>query len=396
MIPVIDNRSLSRASDIIFASDAGYAVELPMVGRDDERRMMEEALSECDEPRLVTIAAPLGTGKTFLLNKTLATHERRVAHFDARRNCQWVFATNESPTVREDAISDVREAALQSAAADVEQGFADVPGLRVLVVEELDRKASLEQLLWSVEIAKRWLGHGGDRLLVLTGEALGLPAIKARLTTISARRDIILRNLDIDLLRAALSARISSHLVRWAYPDLADIQSRALADEAAEGILLDEYVRWSAVPLAEPSVIANFREALGTLKQLSSVIPCEDGHGVRFPRELLTQFRSADVCAGVAGRLEVELVTTLQGRIASGGSIRALSADQLAALVDRECDDRFRRRGIEPLAIRGLVTSLGVPYSQVDEAGRPWSFVEPFMPSYGLVHRALAGLIVGA
>lgn len=392
----LNNKTLSRASEIIFANDTSYHVELPMAGREGESQTMDEALAVCDGPRTVTMTASLGAGKTFFLNKMINAHAKRNPGFDERRNCQFVFATDDEPPVDTDAATSVRNQEVEKAVEALEHGFDGVSGLRVLIVEELDRKASLDQLLWSVDTATRWLAVGGDRLLILTGEALALHALQQRLTNIDTCFDITLKSLDLELLKEALTLRIAEKLIMPTRDKMSEDDAKSLARAATDAILLDEYVRWAAVPLADPRALANFREALGALGKLAAAVRVDNEARVEFPRQLVEHFRGQAQCAGAAGRLEAAILADLTVRIASGKAITALSTDDLAALIERESDPKFRRRAVEPLATKGLLTPLGVPYSQSDEAGRALMYADPFMPSYSLIQRALADLVSGS
>lgn len=389
----LNNRQLSRSAGMIFANDTAYFLELPMAGRQTESQTMRRALSESHGPRLVTMTASLGAGKTFFLNKMIARHADEAPEFDERRNCRWVFATNEVPGVDAHGAHAERRAALCEAAGLIEAGFDRALGLRVLIVEELDRKASLEQLLWSVEAAVEWLTLGGERLLVLSGEAMALPLCQERLANIEVRFDIALKALDLALLKEALTARIAHVLIKPANAGISDLEARALAESATDAVLRDEYIRWAAVPAADPPKLPNFREAMGALGELSQIVVVEDDSLIDFPRRLLAHFASSAVGSGMAGRLEAAVLMDVAARIATSGTITAMSIEDLAGLLDSTGDEKFRRRAIEPLSRVGLLIPLGVPYSLESVSGKPLMYVEPFMPSYSMVHRALAYLV---
>lgn len=392
MLP-LNNQQLSRHSDIIFANDASYYVELPMAGRQQETETMDLALNDCDGPRAVTMNASLGAGKTFFLNKMMARHANRVADFDERKNCKLVFATHEDPVVEPQVASSERRLHVRAAAEVLDHGFEGASGLRVLIVEELDRKASLDQLEWSVETGVAWLALGGDRLLVLSGEAVALPGCQERLSSIDVHFDVTLKSLDVALLKEALTGRICERLVKPFHPDMPDGEAWALAMSATDAVLVDEYIRWSAVPMADPPALANFREALSALRELSQAVVVQNDANIEFPRALLTHFSDRAQGSGAARGLEATILADLATRITAGQPVTAMSIAQLAALVGRDGDARFRRRAVEPLARQGLLTPLGVPYSQCGDDGHALMYVEPFMPGYSMVHHALAELV---
>jgi hypothetical protein len=195
------------------------------------------------------------------------------------------------------------------------------------------------------------------------------------------------------LLKSAVGGRIRERVVKTEYKDLDEGVSQALADDATEAIFADQYIAWSAVPQADPAQLANFREALGILGELAEGVSVEDDTAVSFPRRLLSNFDAPGQASGVAARLESALLEDLVSKLASGSPATAMTVADLAALVDREPDDAFRRRAITPLANLLTIVPLGVPYTETSERDGPIRYVGPFLPSYPLVHRALARLV---
>jgi hypothetical protein len=343
--------------------------------------------------------APLGAGKTFFLNTILGRYAREHTEFDERRNCQYILATDtEAPELDDDAeaiepamiASDPSVASLASVHDAL---FADVDGLRVLVVEELDRKANLGQVLWTVASAIRWLKMGGDRLLVLTGDAtVSHSRMQEFVATVDARSHIDLEPLELPLLSEALRQRILEKVVTPSAPEMDPSDRAEAADDAVQAILEDTFVRWSAVPATDPNVLATFREALGALRRMCTVAPSVEGR-VEFPRELVrTLPQEASAPSGLASDLEKALLGRLKALISSNTPIVPMTMAELAAFTGADPDSRFRRRAVEAVARLGLITPLGTPFEERDERGGLIAIAEPFVPSYRLVHRALAEL----
>ncbi len=395
----VDNNAVSLAAAIVFANSASYHVELPMAGREKESATLRGAL-EHDGPRLVTMTAPLGAGKTFFLDTVLRRFERDgETDFDEKRSRRLVLATGVEPPSEDPAalaeMEGIAERWPGEIDALVEEWDRDLIGEpKVLIVEEIDRKAYLGQIRWTVEAASRWLSRGGNRLLILTGDkALLHPVLQPTIEEIEPRFDIALEPLDLELLREALQLRIRDKVIEPTAPELAGEEAERLAAEAAEAAVADAYVRWSALPDTRPNVLANFREALGALRQISELVPTDNREKVEFVRSPLVYLGSQAEGVGLAGGLEDALMRKLTESIAADAAIEPLSTGELAELAGRPVDDRLLRRGIYPLSRQGVLTPLGIPFAESNQAGEPVAYTEPFVPSYKLVHRALAELV---
>jgi hypothetical protein len=399
----IDNSRLARQSDVIFANGTGYHVELRMAGRAEETAILQNALRATGSPRLVTVQAPLGAGKTFFLNTVLGRFARDTGGFEERRNCQYVLATSLDEEIAEDGsditLDSVGSELATRLASEYDKKFAEVGGLYVLIVEELDRKATLGQILWSVAAAIAWLQKGGDRLLLLTGDAtIANPRLVEFVTLVGNRASIELEPLATALLIDALEVRILDKLITPELNGLASAEGQEIARLAAEQLLSSDVVNWAAVPHADPNRLATFREALGALRQMAAIAPSSDGRIV-FDAELVRAVAQEPVApAGAAGDLEQALHDYVIGRIQTGAVLEPITMDMLAAMVEADVSEtgrkrRFRQRGVEAVARLGLMAPLGIPYSAWDENDEePLAIVEPFLPSYRLVHRALAEL----
>jgi hypothetical protein len=408
---IVNNSMLARQGEVVFSNSSAYHVELPMAGRRAETEILTAALS-AEGPRLVTMRAPLGAGKTFFLNAIIGQFSREQAKagvaFDERRNIKHVFATSTKPLQLPDdpddpghPVYDDAGEHVDAAAPDLEdraQGFEDQfdgldDGLRLLIVEELDRKATLGQILWTVAGALRWLARGGDRLLVLTGDGvIDHPRVQGLVADVEQHSHIELAPLDQNLLLEALQARILDKVVTPADTEVPEDERAAAARAAAQQVIASEYVRWAAIPEAERNALATFREALGALRRVCSVAGATT-EGVEFPPELVGTLRPDDVAPrGDAGTLAQALTDDVKRRIAASEPLQPLTVLELADLIGAEPSPRFRRRAVDALVRIGLLTPLGIPFSESDERG-PMPFAEPFVASYAVVHRALVELV---
>lgn len=397
---LVNNILLSRQGEVIFANSSAYHVELRMAGREAETTTFLAALEPVDTARLLTISAPLGAGKTFFLNTVLGRFARGAPAFDERRNCQYFLATefnvpNDDDDGAELDVANITSATpLSSLAAVYEEAFAGVAEPYVLIVEELDRKATLGQVLWSIAGGIHWLTLGCGRLLVLTGDStIGHRRVQQLVEHVQTRSHIDLEPLDAGLLVAALEARILDKLIEPIASDLAEAERLAAARKAAELVVGDEFVRWAVLPKTASVEVATFRDALGALRQMSVLAPALEGD-VRFDRELVRALRQDAIApGGPAATLEQALVDDVKKRISASQVLSPMSVAQLADLAGAEATPRFRRRAVDALARLGLLTPLGVPFEEVDDRGALVSLAEPFVPSYRLLHRSLAEMV---
>lgn len=391
--------ALARHAQVVFANSDAYHVELPMVGREAQTEALLGALHDRDTPRQVSMHAPLGAGKTFFLNQVFGLRMRDGADgFDERRNVRTTFATahpvpefdDEPDESAEQFSADhpmvARYAAVHTAA------FADVSGVHVLVIEELDRKATLGQVLWAIGGGQEWLKEGGNRVLVLTGDlTLRHERVADLLETVDDRTHLELDLLGAPLLRDALTARILAKVVAPSDPSSPTGAELNAASTAAEEVLADEYVRWASVPAAQVE-LATFREALGSLRRMSEMAEPHTDRVV-FERPLVRSLMAGgEAPNGPAARLEAALTRLVAEHITAATPLPALSVDDLAAMIDAEASPRFREYVVDLLVQLRLLMPLGVPFT---EQGR-WGLaatVEPFVPSYTLVHNGLNELL---
>ena len=173
VVKPIDNHDIAEIAEVVFANSSSYYVESPMVGREDETAVVLDALAAEGVRRTVSLSAPLGAGKTFFLNTVIGQHHRNNPEFDSRSNCRFVLATSVTPPSRGiegpdhiglDATPERAHAGEINDPIGLEALFSDVDGRQVLVVEELDRKATLGQIRWTVAASFAWLARKPNRV----------------------------------------------------------------------------------------------------------------------------------------------------------------------------------------------------------------------------------------
>ncbi|MEK7422683.1 MAG: hypothetical protein AAB131_02465 [Actinomycetota bacterium] len=389
------NNSIADVADVVFANSSSYHVELPMVGREAETELLLDLLQRRGEPHAVGIQAPLGAGKTFFLNRVLGLHRQTHPEFDEQRDCHFLLATDLE--VDDEFGADVTAESCgdpsSSAPVDLESPFVNAMGRQVLVVEELDRKATLGQIRWSLAAGVAWLGRRSDRLLIVTGDmTIGGRHVREFLQLAANRHWIALDPLDLALLKDALRSRVLEKLLAPANPTEDSALLEGAASAAADAILNDPLIRWSAVPSTSPPLLATFRDALGVLRTYAENAP-SNSDAILFGAELVQQL--SDVPAGLVGQpaeLEAALVRVATEAIRSRSELPAFSVAELATLAGHELTSTYSRRVVRPLVRKALLVPLGIPYEHLNGEGEPSALAEPFMPSYRMMHRILRSL----
>lgn len=392
----VDNHSIADEAEIVFSNSSAYVVELPMVGRDVENEILLDALRDAGNPRAVSITAPLGAGKTFFLGSVIGQYSRSNPSFDERRDRKEIMATNvRTPDEYGLEVSlDLDDKSLMEV-LDLEVLFDGSTGRKVLVIEELDRKATLAQVRWCLAAGVAWLNRSPDRVLVVTGDATINGRHAAEFLGGTPSRDhIVLRPLDLDLLRLALHARILEKVLKPHNPfgDAGELD--ALAQKAAAEVLADDFIRWSAVPITEPPMLATFRDALGVLRGFAQNAPSHQG-SVRFGRELISiipAFQSG--LAARASALEASLAREVETSIRNDVTLRAYTADELAGLVGSDGGPQFEKRVIRLLVRKSLLIPIGIPYeAHADDGQEATALAGPYIPSYRLIHSTLLDML---
>jgi hypothetical protein len=394
----VDNHSIADAAEIIFANSSAYVVELPMVGREDETKILLDALMDAGNPRAISLTAPLGAGKTFFLGTVFGEFSRSNPDFDERRDRKEVLATDllTPDEFGLDVTPDVDDERLREV-LDLEALFDDNDGRKVLVIEELDRKATLAQVRWCAAAGAAWLNRSPDRVLVVSGDAtINGRHIAEFLRNVARRDHIALGPLDLELLHLALYARILEKLLKPVNPS-GDIEElERLAQKAATEILADNYIRWSAVPSTVPPMLATFREALGVLRGYAQSAPSHKG-SVLFDRELvelIPAFHSG--LSNRASALEAALGSRVEEDLSKDLSLQAYTTDELSDLIGAQGGPEFEKRVVRLLVRKSLLSPIGIPYeAEFGDDREPTAMAGPYIPSYRLVHNTLLRMLHG-
>jgi hypothetical protein len=395
----IDNHSLADAAELVFANSPAYVVELPMVGREQEAKQLLDVLVDVEHSGLVSISAPLGAGKTFFLSTIFGQLTRRLEGFDERQDRVVVLATDMvtpdelGTDVGPDDIGSTKVAQV----LDPAKLFGERPGRKVLVIEELDRKATLAQVKWALAAGLSWLSTSKDHVLIVTGDATitGLHS-RAFLDTVPSRKEISLGPLDLDLLKLAISRRLVEKVLKPKNPDGEIEELIETADRAANEVLADDYIRWSAVPLTAPPMLATFRDALGVLRVFAQNSPSHHG-SVELKRDLIEVMpEHRGGLPPSAAALERALRDGAKRAILGDVALEAYSVADLAGLVGLSGSPEFAHRTVRVLTRKGLLVPMGTPYDEENEYGIPVALSGPYMPSYRLVHNTLLDLVRGS
>lgn len=270
-------------------------------------------------------------------------------------------------------------------------------GQQVLMIEELDRKATLGQIRWSVASGVAWLARRPDRVLILTGDmTIGGRHVGEFLQGRAEVVRLALSPLDVDLLNLALRARIHDKLLVPANPNAPRQELEETAAVAADQILSDSTIRWSVTPGSDPPLLATFRESLGVLRTYAENAPSHVG-SVLFERSLISNlYNRPSGLAGYAQELEQALVAATILSVERDEALSAYTLEELAELAAHKLNSSYRKRVVRALARKSLLIPLGIPYEEEVEPGEePTPFVGPFLPSYRLLHVALNRLLGG-
>jgi len=395
MSATVSNNTLALQADVIFANSAAYHVALPLAGRATEREQIEGAL-ESGGSQVVVVRAPLGAGKTFLLKAVIGDLAMSRPDFNERRDVVWRMATGfEPPNVESRVASPERLSQWHSDMASAAESIGQKSSGRnpkILVIEEIDRKATLDQVMWSVGVGLMWASQSADRVVVITGDRTLDLEVVAFLIDGEAERvtRVTLDPLDDQLMQEALESRILAKITGLADEDKRRAQS--LAHDAARGVLSSDLVRWSAVPRTSTGGLANFRDGLGALRILSRAAPASD-HRVDFPDRCVAKLAESGGPAATESPLTARVIDRVATSVKDGIPLTPMGVEELRSLAGDSGSTRFHRRVLHPMVQTGLLLPIGVPYTTEDDRGELDPFTEPFLPSYRIVHRALVKVL---
>jgi hypothetical protein len=340
---------VARESEKIFANSPGFNTQVPMAGRAAPQRKLASIVSGEIPARFVRLSDLFGAGKTFFLD---AAVNRLAADGLIAEPTEYLHA-------------DFRDLG----------DFSSIQHSRVrlLAVDELDRKAKRDVLLRTIEAAARWQGEDG-RIVILTGDY----ALKNEdlVSAIGEPETLDLEPLDRVLLIRALAFRLAKAL-RQFYPNGEDLDAEAL--EAAESFF-DPDLLSVLLPPTDPPV-ATFREVLGILQKMSQVLPMDRRPAVMTPET----FQAAAAVEGTRRRPPAQaefleaLNVEIRSRRVTGTPFEPMLVHEYPWLSGMSDGDAAKYEGnvIDALIRAKLLLPMGVPYASPSYRRTPG----PYLPT---------------
>jgi hypothetical protein len=339
---VTNSLIVSKAPDVF---DNLGAYQVPMAGRQEELQGIIQNL-ELPEPTVTVVSAPLGSGKTFLLNQCFGTLLPRG--FDDNRNRYTVFASREK-------MPDRRKVPLAKEISS-RLNDADTRFRRICIVEELDRKSKFPVLESVLSEALGWLESDPTGSLILTGDRfLEHPTVTEQIAaTKFPRKDVSLAPLDRELMLEAIALRVNQIVLKRD-------SSFESALPAAEALLSDPLVESCVIPATAPG-IANFREAFGLMRRMSDHVDL-DVSGIDFGRRFLRRLTSErDLLAGQR-RTEEIVLERVRRSLLSGTPVSEISLESLLTSSGSEYTEAdYRKSVVDSLVRLRCLVPMGVPY----------------------------------
>ena len=359
MKTLVSNQWVAENRQTLFAFGASFIAETPMAGRAEEQVRLETFLRD-PEVCTAVISEPLGVGKTFFVMHS-------IGHL-----------------VRNGVLEDEADFARITEKDIVDGGVPTRIRAKVLVIEELDRKAPRSSIEAGVDAAAAWASVG-NRHLILTGDAALL-----RTGLLSKERFGTPARIALDSLRQPLlSEAIRLRLTHWlsaetGHPSEAD----GLAADALR-ILFDEDVIRALLPETDPP-IATFRDVLQLTQQMAEYLPLDEAPARFTPNAYRDYVRARGRPTQLLGeqtRFRTALNAAILMAARDGRAFEALSVDQCRALDGSQQEAaEYESTILVPLVKARVLTSVGIPYS--DEAGAR-SIVGPYLPTVAQVASAL-------
>ncbi len=338
---------IARESDKLFANSPAFNAGVEMAGRETALRTMTAIVRGETPNRIARLSDLLGAGKTFFLQSGQQELSKK-AGLDEER---------------ESALVDYRELD--------RSGILENPKLRLLMVDELDRKAGRDDILRAVDSAVAW--QRDDRVLILTGDyTLKHPDLEA---VVGEPQLLDLEPLDAVLFVRTMRKRLGKAL-RQVDPR-GDLEDEV--NEAAER-LVDPGLLSVLLPETDPPV-ATFREVLGIAQRLASMLPVSDE-----PCVIDADTFHALAASDAPRRRPADQVEFLENlgheirrRRAEGESWPQMELHEFPWLTDLDESQReaYEKRVIDPLIRAKLLLPMGIPYSGTAARRTPG----PYLPT---------------
>lgn len=347
---MLSNLAVKENRDSLFAHTVTFVVHEQFAGREREQTDLLEKLEAAPIGSVIVLSEPLGAGKTTLL--------RQVQK-----------ALTENGLVAEEE----RETAFCRVRAFDEEALNAISESRLVILDELDRKAERRTILEKLVMVDQRLG---ERLpyVILAGDqsVTDHEELRDALRNAAMIDWVKLDPLTPELLTEALTRRAIAYVSGF---DPAD----SLADLFDDGDVLRKLL-----PKTEPPV-ATFREVLSILSDIakSKAIPLNEAPCVI----------TADVCrAWLADSLAVtedtqqyRFLQWLQEYLAEQNGqhpLRALTTEELRKLCPLpgiSTDADYEELVLDPLARADVLRGFGVPYQE--GTGRPRRDPGPYLPT---------------
>jgi hypothetical protein len=370
--PTASNSFLNRNKTRVFAYTA--ADQSPMAGRQREEDELLAALSD-PERRVYRLWAPLGSGKTFLLNNVIG---------ELARNAEGALRDEDVVLLSVPALAEAWDEPLS---IRPRQGRVRT----VMIIEEFDRKTSFSTLMRVATRSRAWIEEttDPDPFLVLTGDAFMHHPALTELFGADADQVATLDPLDEEFLVKALALRLD----RVRQIEATQPSDQSLVD--ARMIVAVPEIRTGLIPPTHPGV-ATFRDALSMLYTWADRFP-PNTTAIDLPQSLLSSARSNQPSPGT---LAAELLDSLVTYVRELAVVEAMDEYRLVELVDirrGEPDDYddvegYKQEAVEPLVKGGFLLPQGTPYFDGDAVvrGGEDGIRGPYLPGPWTYRLALA------
>lgn len=337
----------------IFVNDASYQAEMPMAGRKDALHILDSVIRQEIETRCVVISDHLGAGKSFLMKNAIRELVNKK-QLEEDRDITWLCL---------DEITD---------GSKIKQARS-----RVLIVDDVDRKADAANVESAIRQVTDWLDH--DRVAIVIGDyTVRNLQLVAPIAGKEAITYVPLEPLERPLLEKALTDRMAHQLgVELGRPDAAaDITAEVQTQVAT---MFADDVLFSLLPPTDPPV-ANFRDVLGIVRTMAENLPLTSDPCV-FTTNAYRKWKRRKKIEGTDD-VQREFVEALHEMIRERARRREswtpLRTEEWMRVANVKGDpEEFRREALEPLALAQVLLPMGMPYSTKEHV----KFPSPYLPT---------------
>ena len=346
---MITNKDLKRCCKQVFTYSAQY--QAPFFGREKSIAEMQEKTASLKNGEVLVISQPLGTGKTFLVNHMIA--EGKI---DAPRGVSFLFGKG---------------------IADSPENMRYFPG-KYLIIDEMDIKTSYNKLVMGLKNLQQLLDDTEKRAIVIGDFALRDRQLQECLK--SSKMLLNFEPMDKDFLCGVLNQRFEYFMEEYIGVDFT----------------LDSVIDPQLMQYLTPEWMKSANSFRGIFSLLQEIVNNDkyvryNGDKAYLELSMFRDYLTDENSLELDEEVQYEFLQVLREYIGSeysGGSgiTRGFNTDELYALaesagIDIEYDD-FTEDILYPLAVAGLLVSVGVPtYANGTFIRRP----APFVPSLKLL-----------